>query len=326
MAAFYKGLDGAPELTEAPRPIVIEGKGQKLQWRPGRAVIEAKEVNQQEVLAALTDFAFFEGELRDLEAALHVREADVHTDVRRAYSMRYSDRRHWPRFTEMIQCFSGMRFTYAQLEPWLIKGARNLPDASRGWFARLLRKAQVDPRLEEFSNRLEACEDLYEGAHDRINDFLGYFYGHLLEVAIVIFLVAEVAIGGAELWMHVQEYLHPEKDDPTENKITPPINKEPQTAALDDVPKELLDIVRKRYPGTEPSSAKKGIEKGDTFFEVSIRPNGEDITVTLTLDGQIEEISKEIDDHAVPQVVKNAARSQVSRIGHRGTRGSIFRR
>ena len=195
-----------PELSESPRPILIEGKGQKVQWRPGRAVIEVKEVNQEEVLAALTDFAFFEGELRDLEAALRMREADVHTDVRRAYHIRYSDRRHWPRFTEMIQCFSGMRLTYAQLERWLVRGARTLPDASRGWYARLLGKAHVEPRIEEFSNRLEACEDLYEGANDRVTDYLGYFYGHVLEVIIVVFLFAEVCIGIAELYLHFLDH------------------------------------------------------------------------------------------------------------------------
>ncbi len=189
----------APEPAEAPRPIVITANGTMIQWRPGRAVIVAKEDSQEDLLAALTDFAFYEGELRGLETALRGGEADAHADVQRAYRIRLRDVGHWSRFTQLIQRCYDMRLTFAQLEPRLLKGARNLPDAAHGWFARLLRKAHLESRLEEFSDRLEACEDLYEGASDRVSDFLGYFYGHVLEVIIVALLLAEVALVAVEL-------------------------------------------------------------------------------------------------------------------------------
>ena len=52
------------------------------------------------------------------------------------------------------------------------------------------------------SNRLEACEDLYEGAVDRITDHRWYRKGMLVEIAIVILLFLEVLQVAASLMLH----------------------------------------------------------------------------------------------------------------------------
>jgi len=43
-----------------------------------------------------------------------------------------------------------------------------LPPACRSVIRRLIARVTVEDRLEAVSARLEACEDLYEGAVDRI--------------------------------------------------------------------------------------------------------------------------------------------------------------
>ena len=49
--------------------------GGRLRWRPGRAALEGPLTAAEDVLAGLVDFAFYEGELRRLEAALPPFEA-----------------------------------------------------------------------------------------------------------------------------------------------------------------------------------------------------------------------------------------------------------
>ena len=57
--------------------------------------------------------------------------------------------------------------------------------------------------------RLEACEDLYEGAHDRVADFCWYRSGHWLEVGIIAFLIVEVVLMSIELYIHIIEHMDP---------------------------------------------------------------------------------------------------------------------
>ena len=60
-------------------------------------------------------------------------------------------------------------------------------------------------RLEAFNDRLEACEELYEGAVDRITDYRWYEKGLLLEVAIVVLLSIEAALLAFDFY---QRYRH----------------------------------------------------------------------------------------------------------------------
>jgi len=69
---------------------------------------------------------------------------------------------------------------------------------------RLLDEALVEARLEAASNRLEAFEDLYEGATDRIADYRWYLSSEWLEVGIIFLLLAEIVLLGFELYRHLK--------------------------------------------------------------------------------------------------------------------------
>lgn len=192
----------APDHPEAAPAIVFERDGIAMHWRPGRALIEAPEDRHAEILAALIEFAFYEGELRALEYLLEMKSAGADGDAAHAHRIRYGDRAHWPRFSELIECFSAIRLKYARLAPRLTKPSRRLPPSARRIMAHLLRRADVDDRLEAFSDRLETCEDLYEGASDRVADYRWYLHGHLIELAIVILLLVEVVLLIIDIWLH----------------------------------------------------------------------------------------------------------------------------
>jgi hypothetical protein len=182
---------------------VVEREGYTIRWHPGRAVVQGGADGPEAALAALTDFAFYEGELRALELALQGCEAEARADVARAYRIRFRDREHWARFGERIEQLSRMRLRYARLEPRLAKPSRALPVESRRVMARLLARADVRARLEALTNRIEACEDLYEGANDRVTDHRWYLEGHALEIGIILLLVLEVCLMTADLAVHL---------------------------------------------------------------------------------------------------------------------------
>jgi hypothetical protein len=201
------GWLASPDQAEAAATVLIEREGYTVQWRPGRALVQGRVECPEAVLAALVDFALYEGELRDLEQALEAREADALADVARAHRIRFRDRKHWARLGQTIEDLARMRLRFARLEPRLAKARRALPVEARRLTAHLLARADVQARLEAFSDRLEACEDLYEGANDRVADYRWYVGGHGLEITIIGLLLLEVVLMGAELYLRYIDYV-----------------------------------------------------------------------------------------------------------------------
>ena len=181
--------------------LAVAVGGQKIQWRPGYAVVQGPAAGLNHSLEALIDFAFYEGELRRLEEALGAREDRAQEDVERAYFISYDDRKHWPRLTKLGADLCRMRLTYARLAPELTQVSRTMAAEARRIAARLLDEAAISDRLQAFSDRLEACEDLYEGAIDRIAEFRWYRGGQWLEKGIILLLLLELAVMAADAYV-----------------------------------------------------------------------------------------------------------------------------
>jgi hypothetical protein len=182
----------APATDPDTAEIDAAWRGGRIRWRPGFAAVLLRDAMPDEVLPALVEFAFFEGELRRLEAELDAREEPAADDVSRAYTINRRVKAHWPRITGSIEALAQMRLTLARLAPRLTEE----PDGSRSrrLASRLLQRARTPARAEALDTRLEACEDLYEGATDRIADHKGWHTGHVLEIIIIIILLLEVIL------------------------------------------------------------------------------------------------------------------------------------
>lgn len=152
-----------------------------VEWSPGRAVIEGPASLHGKLTATAVEFAFLESELRRLENDLLPIEASAPADVALAYHVRGADSAHWPRILKTMQSIAQMRLTLARFPE---------PEAGKA-MKRLLADSRFEERLESFDSRLEACEDLYEGAVDRIADFRWYRHGEILEIAILAVLALE---------------------------------------------------------------------------------------------------------------------------------------
>jgi hypothetical protein len=172
--------------------VLIEADYGKVSWQPGQAILQGRSVDT--LLPAVIDFAFYEADLRRLEQAIKPDQALADADVALAYNIRESDRSQWGRLYKTMEDLSRLRLQFARLEPHLGSASRELPLPARRLFNRLLVKAQIEARLEAFSDRLEVLEDLYEGAVDRITDYRNFRNGSLLEVGIIVLLGLEVIL------------------------------------------------------------------------------------------------------------------------------------
>ncbi|HVZ33708.1 MAG TPA: hypothetical protein VG963_14855, partial [Polyangiaceae bacterium] len=57
-------------------------------------------------------------------------------------------------------------------------------------------------RLEALSDRLEALEEFYDAATQKVSEHRWYREGHLLEIGILLLLLFECALMGADIYLH----------------------------------------------------------------------------------------------------------------------------
>jgi hypothetical protein len=76
-----------------------------------------------------------------------------------------------------------------------------------------------------------------------------------------------------------------------------------ETVPLEKVPKAVMDAVKARFPGGEVKGAAKEVENGKTVFEINLKHNGHVVDATLTPEGELVTIEKEIASKDLPAVV-----------------------
>jgi uncharacterized membrane protein YkoI len=79
---------------------------------------------------------------------------------------------------------------------------------------------------------------------------------------------------------------------------------------LDKLPKAVVDAVKARFPDAKLVGAEKETENGKTVFEVAIKNKDQNIEVTLTPEGEIVEIEKEISAKDLPEKVTKALQAK----------------
>lgn len=206
LVAFAAPGAALPTGLFAGKHVALSSKAATLRWKPGVAVVEGTIGAREDVLAALAEFAFLEGQLRSLEREMGEVESEFQQDLARCFRIRPQDCEHGERFASLTERCYGLWTKHARIASRLERPTPSLSPAGRKIMARLLARADVGTRSEEFEGRLEICGDLYEGATDRIADYRWYVGGHRLEMTIVVLLVVEVIFFAIELFFRVLEY------------------------------------------------------------------------------------------------------------------------
>ncbi len=80
-----------------------------------------------------------------------------------------------------------------------------------------------------------------------------------------------------------------------------------EKVALKDVPAPVKQAVQKRFPGIEVMGAgREDADDGQVVFEMQLQDKQQKIDVSITPEGAIREIEKQIDQAGVPQAVRKA--------------------
>ena len=93
--------------------------------------------------------------------------------------------------------------------------------------------------------------------------------------------------------------------------LVAPVRADEEKVPLDKVPKPVLEAAKKRFPKAEVVGVSKETEKDKTVYEVELKENGKTIDVTLTPEGVITTIEKQIDAKDLPKAVTVAAGEEV---------------
>jgi len=75
---------------------------------------------------------------------------------------------------------------------------------------------------------------------------------------------------------------------------------------LDKLPKAVTDAVKAKFEGAELVSASKEKEGGKELYEVAIKHKGHKIDVTLTAEGKVTSVEKQIEAKDFPKAVSEA--------------------
>jgi len=87
---------------------------------------------------------------------------------------------------------------------------------------------------------------------------------------------------------------------------------------LDQLPKAVADAVKTRFPKGTVTEASKSTVDGKLEYEVTLKEAGKNIDVTLTADGVITFIEKEIADRELPKAVSAAVAKKAPKAMHQG--------
>jgi hypothetical protein len=195
---FVDGHEVDPAVTawmkSEARDAVVAGRPGRweIRWRPGRAVIRGPAKFHDRLLAAVLAVDGTDRQLREIDRAIAPIEAAAPADVEFAYSVSITGRSRWKRFDRTMKTLSGLRLSLAKCDPGG-SGAETSPITRRA-AEKLAARCRLVDRAELISDRLEALEDLYEGAVDRIVDHRWYVIGITVEIVIVLLLAAETLL------------------------------------------------------------------------------------------------------------------------------------
>jgi hypothetical protein len=88
---------------------------------------------------------------------------------------------------------------------------------------------------------------------------------------------------------------------------------------IEKLPKEVTDAIKKKWPKAELVSATKDTdEKGEVTYDVTIKVKKQELDVTLTPEGAIVQVEKEIEVKAVPKVVMDAIKKMYPKATFQG--------
>ena len=183
-----------PALLGARSTVELVTHGDRILWRPGRAVVIGASERFEELMAALVDFSFHEGALRWLENAIDTDYQSAAQDIALTHQVDKAALARWPHVNTMTRRVTAYRMAFIPLEARLGRPSSQLTGPARALVSELVMQTDMTDRLSLLDDKLEVLEDLYELANDRISEFSYFKREYRLEWGILFVLVVEVLV------------------------------------------------------------------------------------------------------------------------------------
>lgn len=87
-------------------------------------------------------------------------------------------------------------------------------------------------------------------------------------------------------------------------------NAKEEDVPLDQAPKAVLDAVKAKFPGAKLTEASKEIKDGKTTYEIALEHKRQEYTVSVTAEGTINEVEREMKIKDLPQAVTAAIKKK----------------
>ncbi|MBJ9975239.1 hypothetical protein IAE35_05500 [Pseudomonas sp. S75] len=168
--------------------------GERILWRPGRALIIGNPERCEELLAGIVAFSWYEGCLRGLETDIAAFWSTADDDIELTHM---PCKRHQARSSHVDACVTRTtrwRMAYTRLETCLEKAPTRLSSAVRRLYNELAMQTDVHDRLVSLDDRIEVLQDLYELATDRLSEHRHVIQELRVEWLIVALLLVEAAL------------------------------------------------------------------------------------------------------------------------------------
>ena len=177
----------------ASAPIDLVFRGDRICWRPDRAMVIVAGTRREEVVAGLVGFARNELELRRLESETSEKLSAAAGDVDLTHAVVRASLSRQARVNAITVWAAQARIRFTLLEPTVASGAAALPPPSLRLARELAVQSEVVERLRVLDDQLEVVADLYELANDRLTEYSYFLREYRLERWILLALVAELA-------------------------------------------------------------------------------------------------------------------------------------
>ena len=177
----------------ASAPIDLVFRGDRICWRPDRAMVIVAGTRREEVVAGLVGFARNELELRRLESETSEKLSAAAGDVDLTHAVVRASLSRQARVNAITVWAAQARIRFTLLEPTVASGAAALPPPSLRLARELAVQSEVVERLRVLDDQLEVVAAIYELANDRLTEYSYFLREYRLELLILLALVAELA-------------------------------------------------------------------------------------------------------------------------------------
>lgn len=175
-------------------------RGERLLWRPGRALCIGTPQLANDMLAAVIHFSMCERELARLEQQAEAARATLEDDKHLSNDLGWRDIARRPHVDAMTRSALEMRLRFLRIDKALDAPSAALSGAAQRVFIELALLATAKNRLSRIDALIEVLLEHYKFINDRFSEYRYFFREYIVVALILLFMLAQTAIEMSRLW------------------------------------------------------------------------------------------------------------------------------